>query len=224
MRKAWLWILLALGGCSGNDAQNASAEQVVKPDSPEALQAKIGQIVQKAQAKDEAAVLSLLEPYFLTREEILNLFGAEKGERAWLGYNDAIAADLRNEAPKVLIDQVSKGLTEVTVEFVGPAYPDRTTPGDQRLLDFMQQKLPMYTVRLHKPEEKLGLRLNGFVYINGQWRGLFKTYDYLPGGLRLESADVEEDESDAEEAPVESDEKSEEAPAEEKPAEAPEKP
>ncbi len=200
MRFFCFALLLVLLGCNGRNGQDAQAGAAIKPSDPEHLEQLFQKIVQKAQAKDEAGVLAAMEPYFLTREEMLGLYGSEKGERAWLGYNDTIAADLRKEAPRLLIDQVAQGLTEVTVEMVGPAYPDRTTPGDQRMLDDMLQKQAMYTVRLHKPEEKLGLRLNGFLFIGGQWRSLFKTYDYLPGGVRLETDEPEEDDEEPNEA------------------------
>ncbi|MCB9550953.1 MAG: hypothetical protein H6705_03530 [Myxococcales bacterium] len=81
----------------------------------------------------------------------------------------------------MIIERVRDGFDAVEVERVGPAYPDRTTPGDERMLEALVPRgLAMYTVRLRAPNGKLGLRFNGFVYHDGRWRALLKTYDYLP--------------------------------------------
>ncbi len=161
-------------------APEGPAEGSPAPDDPAALKALFEGVVQAArQGGDGSAVVRALEPFLATRQDLDALFGPEIGARAWVGYSDKVAAALREDAGAVVPAQVRAGRTEVWVEQVGPAFPDRTTAGDQAILDAMHPKRPLYTVRLQRPGEKLGLRLNGFVFLNGRWRALLKAYDYL---------------------------------------------
>lgn len=173
---AFCWVT----GCGPLQKPERDDDTPKGPSDPITLRQEFEALVVSAQAGDEAAVLEKLEAHLMTREMIVGFFGPEVGARAWKGYSDVIAAKLRAEAPKRIIEQVrDRGLTEVVVEQVGPAYPQNTTPGDQRVLDAMLQKQPMYTVRLQKPGETLGLRLNGFVFHEGRWRAFLKSYDHL---------------------------------------------
>ncbi|MBU0549955.1 hypothetical protein KKF91_20355 [Myxococcota bacterium] len=149
------------------------------PDDPKVVRLAFLDLVKAAQAQDQEAIIGGLEAYLATREEIRALFGPEVGEHVWRGYNDTIAARLRKEAAEVISARVSEGYTEVTLRQVGPAYPAHTTPGDQIMLDALASKRAMFSVHLHRPGETLGLRFNGFVWINGRWRALLKSYDFI---------------------------------------------
>lgn len=167
-------------GCGPLQKPETDDDTPTGPDDPRALKQTMESLVKAAQAGDEAAVLEKLEAHLATREMLVELFGDTKGERVWAGYSDTIAASLRAEAPKTIVQQVkTRGLTEVVVDQVGPAYPANTTPGDQLMLDAMVNKQAMYTVRFRKPGEELGLRLNGFVFLDGRWRSLLKSYDHM---------------------------------------------
>ncbi len=181
VRPALLSLAVALGGiaCGPLEAPEPDKNTPQSPDDHIALRLAFEKVADAAKGGDPAAVVRALEPFLATRDELVTLFGPEAGARAWKGYSDTIAATLRAEAGEVIVRQVKDGLTEVAVELVGPEFPARTTPGDQRLLDAMRAKRPMYSVRLRRPGELLGLRLNGFVYIDGKWRALLKTYDHL---------------------------------------------
>lgn len=168
-----------LTGCSerGDDPTRVQ----LAPDDPRQLTERFERIVTAARAGEREAILTLLEPLLVTREELVALFGAEAGEAAWPGYSDQIAGGLRAEAADVIIERVKDGFDTVEIERVGPAYPDRTTPGDTRLIESLVPRgLAMYAVRLKRPNSNLGLRLNGFVFHGGRWRALLKTYDHLP--------------------------------------------
>lgn len=172
------------GGLSGCDRREGPAEgEVIAPKGPDDARVVHNDflgLIEDAKRKDAAAIMARLEKYLLTREELVVLFGPEVGEAAWAGYGGDIASKLRAEAPQMLIDRVAEGYTEVHVGGVGPAYPAATTPGDQRMLDALKKKRLMYSVWLRKPGEHLGLRFNGFIFHEGRWRALLKTYDHLP--------------------------------------------
>ncbi len=180
---ALLLACVAFGGlgCESLQAPPADPDAIRGPDDPRNLRRAFEAVVEAARRSDEAAIVAELETFLATREELVALFGAEVGAAVWPGYSDTVAGDLRKQAAPVIIERVADGFTEVYVERVGPAYPARTTPGDRALLDaFAPRGLAMYTVRLRKPGETLGLRLNGFVYHGGRWRALLKAYDHLP--------------------------------------------
>lgn len=178
---ALAFVLLALGGCDRIQPPDPDVAAPDGPDDPQHLQAAFEEIVAAARREDAAAVLAGLERFLLTREELVALFGPERGEAVWPGYSDEVAGALRAEAAQVIIARVRDGLTEVRVDRVGPAYPARTTPGDQAMLDaFVPRGLAMYSVWLRKPGETLGLRFNGFIFRDGRWRALLKAYAHFP--------------------------------------------
>lgn len=185
-RSTGLLLALVLGlglavGCDPVQAPGGESDALRGPDDPRHLEQAFSAIIDAAKRKDAEAVLGGLEKFLLTREELVALFGPEVGRAVWPGYSDEVAGSLRREAAEVIIERVGDGFTAVTLERVGPAYPAHTTPGDRRLLDaFVPRGLAMYTVRLHPPEQSLGLRFNGFVYHDGRWRALLKAYDHLP--------------------------------------------
>ena len=123
---------------------------------------------------------AFLEGYALTKPQMLTLFGPERGEKAWAGYTAKVLPAMRAEAGAVLVREiVEEKRTTAWVEPVGPAYPAATTRGDQQILDALAEKRPVYTARLRRAGEVLGLRLNGFVYIDGGWKALFKIHEHL---------------------------------------------
>lgn len=180
---ALLGALSAVGsiGCDRLQPPAAQPDALRGPDDPRHLERAFTAVVEAAKRGDEAAVLAELETFLLTREALVALFGPEVGQAVWPGYSDQVAGGLRSEAPAVIIERVRDGYTEVVVDRVGPAYPARTTPGDQQLLDaFVPRGLAMYSVWLRQPGQSLGLRFNGFVYHDGRWRALLKAYEHLP--------------------------------------------
>lgn len=176
-----LTALATLPGCAADPDAEATDAAPKTPDDPAHLQERFERLVAAARAGERDAVLGLIEPLLLTRDDLVTLFGPTAGEAAWPGYSDQIAGRLRVEAADVIIERVRDGFDTVDVERVGPAYPDRTTPGDQRMLEALVPRgLAMYTVRLREPNGKLGLRFNGFIFHGGRWRALLKAYDFLP--------------------------------------------
>lgn len=177
MLRIALTCLLLLLGC--NAAQQAQAP--LPPEHPRRLLQTLEAFAQDLAAQpDPAKAKAFLEGFALTKAQMLQLFGPEKGEAAWQGYEERILPALRAEAGPVLLREiVDEKRTEAWVEPVGPAWPGATTRGDQQILDALVEQRPVYTARLRRPGEVLGLRLNGFVYLDGAWKALFKVYEHL---------------------------------------------
>ena len=179
MRAIFFCLFLISLGCGPLQKPDSDPDVPDGPSDPIALRLEFEEVLKHAQAKETGPLLETLERYLLTREHLREIFGPVIGERVWAGYGDTIAAKLRAEAAQVIIARVAEGATKIEVRQVGPAYPKHTTLGDQKMLDAMVKKLPMYSVRIHKPGEPLGLRLNGFIFYRGRWRALLKSYDFI---------------------------------------------
>lgn len=213
MRFILLGLLALLPACNDSDTPAPGTMGSFGPDAPQTLRADFEAVVTRIQqSKDPAVARQALEAYLLEEKDFLVLFGPELGARAWPGYRDVVAGKLREEAGAVLVREiVQNGRTEVRVEGVGPAYPAATTRGDQALLDALKARRPLFTVRLQKPGETLGLRLNGFIFHEGKWRVLLKAYEHF-GQPAAAVEEGDEGEAPASEAPAS------EAPASEAPA------
>lgn len=179
MRFLLALMLALLPACDRNPAADPGA--VDGPDSATALIQLFEGMVARLQAnRDPAEATAFIEGFFLEEPHFAELFTPEVTARVWPAYRDVVAAQARAEVGAVLLREVlENGRTEVKVEGVGPAWPAATTRGDQALLDAMRVKHRLYTVRLQKPGEALGVRLNGFVYLGGRWRALLKAYEHL---------------------------------------------
>lgn len=173
-----LWAVL-LGLMPGCD--DAGPANPLPPEHPRRLLQTLEAFAQtQVDSPSPDKARAFLEAFALTKPQMLTLFGPERGEKAWAGYTDRVLPALRAQAGAVLVREiVEEKRTTAWVEPVGPAYPAATTRGDQQILDALAEKRPVYTARLRRPGEVLGLRLNGFVYIDGAWKALFKIHDHL---------------------------------------------
>ncbi len=137
------------------------------------------EIVGSAQRGDRDAISKALEAFILTESEMVTLYGPERGPEVHRQYIAEIVTELRAEAPSVIIAKVKAGFTEVEVDRLGPARAANTTPGDKVMLEALVKKRPMFNLRIRKPGIPLGLRFDGFIFVDGEWRFLFKSYRYL---------------------------------------------
>ncbi len=173
-----LCLALALLGCHAVQPPEET-DVPTAPDDWRHVRDDFRGIVELAAKGDEGAIRERLKTYLLTEEEVLRLFGPERGPRVWKGYDEVIAADLLKEAPSQLVARVKEGHSVVDVDRLGSDKPQYTTPGDQRMIAAMVEKHTVYNLRLRKPDDPLGLRLDGFLYLDGKWRFLFKAYNHL---------------------------------------------
>ena len=126
------------------------------------------------------APAELMKTYALDESEFISLFGEDMARTAWPKYKSKILEPMMEESNAVFSERIAAGYTEIEVVGVSTSRPQATTAGDIAMLEAVKVPVEMYTVRLHRPDENLGLRLNGFVYLDGRWRSLMKTYEQLP--------------------------------------------
>ena len=186
-RRSVLLLLFALSlGCHSIQPPEEN-DTPQTPDDWQHVRDAFREIVRHAQAGDRAAIAERLRGFVLTEAEMVTLFGPEKGPEVHRGYLAEIVGDLVREAPDVIIEKVGEGLTEVEVDRLGPARAANTTPGDKVMIEALAKKRPVFNLRLRKPTERLGLRFDGFVFVDGNWRFLFKSYRFL--GHRPDTGD-----------------------------------
>ena len=170
----YLMIVLLLGCAAEQPAP-------LPPEHPRHLLNKIKAFAEDFEREPSAEkARDFIVSFALTRPQVITLFGPQTGATAWKGYSESILPAIQAEAGEVLLREIlEEKRNEVWVETVGPASPAATTRGDLQILDALAQKRPVYTARLRRPGEQLGLRLNGFVYIDNEWKALFKIYEHL---------------------------------------------
>ncbi len=178
MRRTFVLLTLVLLGCHSI----VPPEETDTPQSPDDwlhVRDAFREIIGHAQRGDRAAVLKTLDRFVLTEPEMIELFGPERGPEVYAGYRDEIIKDLRAQAPDVIIEKVKAGFIEVEVDRLGPARAANTTPGDKVMIEALAKKRAMFNLRIRPPGQRLGLRFDGFVFLGGKWRFLFKSYLFL---------------------------------------------
>ncbi len=175
-----LFICLASIACDAVAPPDQEALRRKEASSPWHVRDDFQVLVGLATKGERAGIVQHLEKYLLVESEFIELFGEARGRPMWAGYRDVIAPKLRAEAADVLIKRVNAGMNIVEVERVGPIFPGRTTRGDHAILAAMKRRRPMYTIRIRPDGDQLGLRFNGFVFVQGRWRSLLKSYSFIP--------------------------------------------
>ena len=175
-----LALALVCAACEAIKPPDKRAAQIAKTSSPYQITRDFKQMLNAAQRDDSAAVLRMIEGYFLNAAEFEVLFGPKLGKTLWPKYRDVIMRDVRKEIVRILATRAKAGFTEMDLIRVSTVRPKDTTRGDLALMNALKKRPEMYTLRIRKKDAGLGLRLNGFVYVNNRWRSFFKTYDFLP--------------------------------------------
>ena len=164
--------------CDGFGPPNTE-NQPDAPESPRAAQALLQTLLVQAKSKDSAAIAETLSALLLTEEDFKCLFEPELVATLWPRYRDGLAKDFQREAPAVFIERAAAGFNEVSYHRNGPNNRAETNRSDQAVLSSMKTVHPMYSFRIARRGEALGIRLNGFVYVNGHWRTLLKIGDTI---------------------------------------------
>jgi len=177
-------IALALAGAQGacDHSANGSGASAPASEAPELaeLRGALEGVAKAAAAGDAAAVSRALEVFVATPQDFDALFGPERGAALHARYVTQVVTPMRAEAGPALVERARAGQTEVTLEEVGPAFAARTKPSDDALLAAFARRTPLFTARLHAPNEALGFRLDGFVRVGNRWVALLKL-DARPG-------------------------------------------
>ncbi|MEE2788142.1 MAG: hypothetical protein VX589_12440 [Myxococcota bacterium] len=174
-----LLALATLWSCDGLGPPTQNPNGPPPPDHPVNVKHDLLDLLKTAKQGNVSAVAQGLEKYLLDEADFKTLFGPKTSAVLWPTYRDGIAVDFKREAAQVFMERARAGLTEVTYHRNGPNNRAETNRGDEAVLDGMQTVHRMFSFRIARPGEALGLRLNGFVYVNGHWRALLKTGDTL---------------------------------------------
>ena len=84
------------------------------------------------------------------------------------------------EANAVFSERIAAGYTEIEVVGVSTSRPQATTAGDIAMLEAVKVPVEMYTVRLHRPDENLGLDSMVLSTWTDVGEALSETYEQLP--------------------------------------------
>ena len=167
-------------GCDAVKPPDVASKARAEPSSYHRLIDSFDALVKGVKAGDKSIVLKTMESYLMTQADFEVLFPAAVASQLWPKYRDEIAADMRKEANQLLTSRIESGFDTVDCIRVSTVKPKETTRGDLAIMNAMKRPPKMYTIRLRSADAELGLRFNGFVYVNGRWRSLFKAYNHLP--------------------------------------------
>lgn len=173
MLAASLALLLPLAACQGRKARGRAPDPVpvgAYADGPEGLASLWRDILTACQKDDRGRVHDLLASLFMTREELGSLFGAERARALWPRY-ESLMGSLANVGAIELVAHVyEKKYDDIAVVRVDLLPEGEQQPTDRQIQKALVQKAPLYTVRVKRKAEPLGLRYDFFVYLNGRWR------------------------------------------------------
>ena len=167
-------------GCDAIQPPDKTQKVRALPSSHYRLIDAFESLIESVKAGQTDVALKTMEPFLMTRKDFDTLFPPALSAQLWPKYRDVIAVDLRKEVAQVLVSRIKAGFDTIDCVRVSSVNPKHTTRGDLDMISAMNKPPKMYTVRLRPNDSEIGLRLNGFVFVNGRWRTLLKTYNYLP--------------------------------------------
>ena len=179
----WISLLLSVGlfvGCDAVTPPDTTSKARATPSSHYRLIDAFETMVKAVKEGDTAVILKTMESYLMTQADLDALFPPTLASQLWPKYRDVIASDMRKEAVSLVTSRIKAGFDTVDCIRVSTVKPKETTRGDLAMMNAMTRPPKMYTIRLRSKNAELGLRFNGFVYVNGRWRSLFKAYNHLP--------------------------------------------
>lgn len=177
-----LLCLVVVSACtspSGKPSEGAALDASLAASSPAILRQRLLEIRDLARKGNADAVGKAMADFLMTEADATRLFGNAMGHRIWTGYDNEIAPSLRIEVGPTLVEQMKAGRTELDVYQVGPAFGEVTHRGDTALLEALTTPARMYSAKFRASDDKIGFRLNGFVYTGGRWICLFKSWAYM---------------------------------------------
>ncbi len=178
-----LILMVGLGlsaGCDAVQPPDTASKARAKPSSYYRLIDAFEGMVKGVKNGNTAIALKTMESYLMTQADLDALFPPALARQLWPKYRDEIASDMRKEVESLITSRIKAGFDTVDCIRVSTVKPKETTRGDLAMMNAMTRPPKMYTMRLRSKNAELGLRFNGFVFVNGRWRSLFKAYNYLP--------------------------------------------
>jgi hypothetical protein len=155
--------LVLLAGCSRllgtSDAGGSSAPIKAYPDGEAGLKELWTDVLEAARKDDRGRVHDLLATTFMTDDDLKDLFGPER------------AAELAGRYHGLMATMINRGAIELVAQVYERKYDDvEVVPyTDAALAGALKMPVAMYSVRIKKGADALGLRYDFFVYRRGKW-------------------------------------------------------
>jgi hypothetical protein len=166
-----LGVALMAAGCSRIMGTTPTHEPIPDyPDGPAGLQQLFTDVLNAARNDDRDRAHDLFGTLKMTPAELQALFGA-RAASLQMPYDDMMATLINRGAVELVgmvyekkYDTVEVGTMELGPE-VGPASAE-----DQAIALALQQRPPLYFVRLRRAADTMGTRYGFFLYRDGKWR------------------------------------------------------
>jgi hypothetical protein len=150
-------------------AETASAAPFAS-SSPTTLTIFWLEVLELAHAGDDGAIGQRLVSLQLRREDLDELFGPGAGARLWADYTRAFASFAGEGAAEIAKKIRERRYDDVEVLPLNGVRPEHLAPADRRTSEPLRTNLPVYTVRLKRAEESDGIRIDTFIFLDGNWR------------------------------------------------------
>jgi hypothetical protein len=127
-----------------------------------------------AHGGDDGSVAQKLTTLQLRREDLDELFGGGSGLRLWTEYTRAFASFAGEGAAEIAKKIRERRYDDVEVLPINGVRPESLSAADRRTAENLRTNAQVYTVRLKRAEESDGIRIDTFVFIDGNWRTALK--------------------------------------------------
>jgi hypothetical protein len=177
MKKSILSLLIAsclLTWACGNDTtsiKSAKANVVTYTETTDGLKRLTEEILAATKSGDKTKVSTLVKSLTMPDYEAWfnKTFGSEKGAKLAADYKSK-ANDFETGVTELFSKMVAEGKTEVRVSRFDRAGNSEATGAQNQALAGMKEPAPLYSVRMVRPGEELGMHLWSFIYADGSFR------------------------------------------------------
>jgi hypothetical protein len=132
------------------------------------------EVLELAHAGDDAAIGARLATLQLRREDLDEVFGAGAGAKLWNEYARAFASFAGEGAAEIARKIRERRYDDVEVLPINGVRPEALSAADRRTAENLRTNSQVYTVRLKRAEESDGIRIDTFVFLDGNWRTALK--------------------------------------------------
>lgn len=159
-----LFLTLAVSGCKKGAA-------VSYPESADGLKSMVSDLLAAQKAGDKGKVDELIKSLELPDPDAFakQVFGDEKGAKVAADYKSRLS-QFDPELHRIVAKMVDDGQTEVKAQRFDKADDPQAVGNQKDVITAMKNPVPLYSARITKPGESLGMHLYNFVYVEGSFR------------------------------------------------------
>jgi hypothetical protein len=159
-----LFLALVVSGCK-------KGSTISYPESADGLKSLVSDMIAAQKAGDKGKLDDLVKSLELPDPDAFakQVFGDEKGAKIAADYKSR-QGQFDSELHRVVAKMVDDGQTEVKAQRFDRADDPQAVGGQKDVMTAMKNPVPLYSARITKPGEPLGMHLYNFVYVNGTFR------------------------------------------------------